>query len=85
MKPFFFLAVGFPLLLSAEALQCKNQDIVDGCKDKTQSNGEEWYDSGGPSSQGGSLPNCKWYGDYWDRCQRDGNQHENFGMTACEV
>jgi len=76
---------------NAVAQQCKNLKEVDSnCKDLDQNGttgGHPWYDSSGPDSKFGPPPDCEWYGQYWARCEKDGNsdQNRNFGMTACQV
>mmetsp|Transcript_22095 Transcript_22095/g.33392 ORF Transcript_22095/g.33392 Transcript_22095/m.33392 type:complete len:164 (-) Transcript_22095:81-572(-) len=87
MKLLAFAALALTLLVATDAQQkqCKKVDIDDDCVDKTRDGGGLWYDASGPASENGDLPDCDWYGAYWDRCQRDGMQHKHFGMTACEA
>lgn len=94
MKLFHFLALSLTFFLqntTAAEQTCKNLKKVDpNCQDldrtgKTTGSGRPWYDSSGPVYKNGPLPDCAWYGQYWARCQKDGHNYKNFGLTACQV
>ena len=50
--------------------------FITSTKDCKNPNGEDWYDSYGPTY------NCEWYSQSEMYCEGDGNSYENFGMTA---
>jgi len=93
MKFFSFVALNLALLAQNAAVNAQAGCPADDnppstCRDLDQNGevgGRAWYDATGPTGPNAGPPDCDWYGAYWDRCQRDGNQHEKFGLVACEA